>query len=174
MRRLLLFRHAKAERLQPGERDYDRILAASGRADAARLGHYIATHGLRPDHALVSPSARTVQTWETASAAFKPSPATEDERIYDASTATLFEIAAGALPGATSVMLVGHNPGLHELAIRLIAAGDIDARERLHEELPPSGLVVIDFALDAWAKLHSQSGRLERFVTPKTLDGAAN
>ena len=54
------------------------------------------------------------------------------------------------------------------------AAGDIEARERLREKLPTCGLVIIDFAFDAWSKLHPQCGRLERFVSPKTLDAAAN
>jgi phosphohistidine phosphatase len=56
----------------------------------------------------------------------------------------------------------------------LIASGDIDTRERLREKLPTSGLVIIDFALDSWSGLHPQSGRLERFVSPKTLEPAAN
>ena len=53
-------------------------------------------------------------------------------------------------------------------------AGDIDARERLREKLPTSGLVIIDFAFDDWGKLHPQSGRLERYVSPKSLEAAAN
>ena len=56
----------------------------------------------------------------------------------------------------------------------LIASGDIDARERLREKLPTSGLVIIDFAFDDWSELHPQSGRLERFVSPKTLEAAAD
>ena len=52
----------------------------------------------------------------------------------------------------------------------LIASGDVDARERLREKLPTSGLVIIDFAFDDWSKLHPQSGRLERFVSPKSLE----
>ena len=56
----------------------------------------------------------------------------------------------------------------------LVASGDIDARERLREKMPTCGLVIIDFAFDDWGKLHPQSGRLERFVTPKSLSAAAN
>ena len=63
---------------------------------------------------------------------------------------------------------------LHDLAVMLVASGDIDARERLREKLPTSGLVIIDFAFDDWGKLHPQSGRLERFVSPKSLEAAAN
>jgi phosphohistidine phosphatase len=54
----------------------------------------------------------------------------------------------------------------------LIASGDVEARERLREKLPTSGLVIVDFAFDDWSRLHPHSGRLERFVTPKSLAGA--
>ena len=67
------------------------------------------------------------------------------------------------------MLIVGHNPGLHELAIMLVASGDIETREQMREKLPTSGLLIIDFAFDDWAKLHPQSGRLERFVSPKSL-----
>ena len=56
----------------------------------------------------------------------------------------------------------------------LIASGDVEARERLNEKLPTSGLVIVEFAFDDWGRLHPQSGRLERFVSPKSLEAAAN
>jgi phosphohistidine phosphatase len=70
--------------------------------------------------------------------------------------------------------MVGHNPGLHEFAVLLIAAGDVDERERLREKLPTAGLVVIDFAIDAWSALHREGGRLDRFVVPGALDTATD
>ena len=66
-------------------------------------------------------------------------------------------------------MVIGHNPGLHETARLLIASGDVEARERLNEGLPTAGLAVIDFAGEDWRKLHPHGGRLERFVTPRSL-----
>jgi phosphohistidine phosphatase len=71
---------------------------------------------------------------------------------------------------AHSVLVIGHNPGLHEVALMLIASGGVEAREQLAEKLPTSGLVIIDFAVDAWSGLHPHSGRLERLVTPKSLE----
>ena len=62
---------------------------------------------------------------------------------------------------------MAHNPGLHELGKLLIASGDVDARERLNEGLPTSGLLVIDFVGSDWSTLHPRSGRLERFITPR-------
>jgi phosphohistidine phosphatase len=68
-----------------------------------------------------------------------------------------------------TLLVVGHNPGLHDAARRLIASGDVEARERLNEGLPTSGLVVIDFAAKDWRNLHPHGGRLERFVSPRSL-----
>ena len=75
---------------------------------------------------------------------------------------------------AHALIMVGHNPGFHEVALRLVASGDPKARERLGEKLPTSGLVVIDFAFDDWAELHPRSGRLERFVSPRLLAGESD
>jgi phosphohistidine phosphatase len=66
-------------------------------------------------------------------------------------------------------MLVGHNPGLEDLALLLIGNGDLDARRRLHTKFPTAGLCVIDLPQQGWAALHPGGGRLERFVTPKML-----
>ena len=74
MRRLLLLRHAKAEKAQPGERDHERKLAARGRDDAPQLGTYLVRHGLVPDLVVVSTAARARETWELAAAAFADPP----------------------------------------------------------------------------------------------------
>ena len=69
-----------------------------------------------------------------------------------------------------SLLLVGHNPGLAELASLLMASGDVETRQRLIEKFPTAALAVIDFALDDWGKLHPKAGRLDRFVVPRALD----
>jgi phosphohistidine phosphatase len=175
MRRLLLLRHAKTERSEPGTKDISRVLIDRGRKDAAKIGAYMASHALVPDRVVLSPAARTQETWKYAAAAFQPEPAAMSaERLYDASPHTILGVIKDTPASAHTLLLVGHNPGLHDLALLLIAAGDVDARERLREKLPTSGLAIIDFAFDNWGKLHPHSGRLERFVTPRTLEAAAN
>lgn len=175
MRRLLLLRHAKAESAAPGIVDRTRALAERGRKEAAKIGAYMASHGLVPDRVLVSPAARTQETWKHTATAFRPAPgATSVEALYDATPHAILAAIKDAPPATHTLMVVAHNPGLHELALMLVATGDVDTRERLREKLPTSGLVIIDFAFDEWGKLHPQSGRLERFVTPKSLEAAAN
>jgi phosphohistidine phosphatase len=175
MRRLMLLRHAKADRLQFGNPDRDRVLADRGLEDAPRIGAYMAHHGLAPDRALVSPAARTRQTWEPiATALAERTSVTYEERLYEASAQTIFNLVREVGRDAHVLLVVGHNPALHDLARLLIASGDVEARERLNEKLPTSGLAVIDFAFDDWGKLHAHSGRLDRFVTPRSLEEATD
>lgn len=172
MRRLMLLRHAKTERAEPGQRDRDRRLTKRGRADAPAIGAYMARHGLIPDLALVSPAKRTQETWALLAAAFAAPPRSVDEdRLYNAGTEDLLRLIAEAR-SAHALLVVGHNPGLHDVAMQLIASGDVDARERVAEKLPTSGLVVLELAFDDWSKLHRHCGRLVHFVTPKLLAGA--
>jgi len=172
MRRLLLLRHAKTERPGPGERDRDRQLTKRGRSDAPMIAAYMVHHGLEPDLALVSPAKRARETWELVAEAFpKSPPAVTDERIYDASAERLMNVIR-EVQDAQAVMVVGHNPGMHDLAVKLIATGDVEARERVAEKLPTSGLVVLDVAFDDWSRLHAGSARLERFVSPRLIGAA--
>ncbi|HEY6862210.1 MAG TPA: histidine phosphatase family protein [Pseudolabrys sp.] len=175
MRRLLLFRHAKAERSEPGMQDRDRRLIERGCKEAAKVGAYMASHALIPDRVMTSPSARTQETWKFAATAFRRPPvATSVERLYNATAHDIFSVVKETGATTHTLLIIGHNPGLHELALMLIASGDIEAREQLREKLPTSGLAIIDFALDDWSKLHPQCGRLGRFVTPRSLGVAAS
>jgi phosphohistidine phosphatase len=169
MRRLMLLRHAKTERAQPGERDRDRKLTKRGRNDAPVIGAYMTRHGLVPDLALVSPATRAQETWMLLADCFAKTPkAVSEECIYNADPQRLMGLLAET-EGAKSLVLVGHNPGLHDLAVQLIASGDVEARERIAEGLPTSGLVIIDLAFDDWSQLHPHSGRLERFISPRLI-----
>ncbi|MFD0938211.1 SixA phosphatase family protein, partial [Methylobacterium trifolii] len=76
--------------------------------------------------------------------------------------------------GAGCVILVGHNPGLQDLALRLVGSGPRDARARLSAQFPTAALAVIDFDTPDWAGIGHGGGRLERFVTPKDVDGGLN
>jgi phosphohistidine phosphatase len=148
------------------------ITAMRGRADAPVIGAYMAHHGLVPDLALVSPAKRAQETWALVAAAFAKAPRTvSDERIYNAIPETLIGVI-GETRKAHTLAVVGHNPGLHDLALQLIASGDVDMREQLNEKLPTSGLVVIDLPVDDWSLLHPHAGRLERFVSPRLIAAA--
>lgn len=175
MRRLLLLRHAKAERAQPGGNDLERSLTDRGRSDATRLGAYLARHGLTPDRVLVSTSARTRETWRGVAKAFgKAPPARFDARIYESSPQIILKVIQEAGADAATLLAIGHNPSLHDLATLLIASGDLEARQRLQEEFPTSALAVMSFAVEDWQNVHPQGGRLEHFVAPKWLETATD
>jgi phosphohistidine phosphatase len=67
------------------------------------------------------------------------------------------------------LMLVGHNPGMHELALALAGGGDKAGLRALADNLPTSGLAVFDFAVNDWSDVAFRRGKLVLFVTPKLL-----
>jgi len=121
-------------------------------------------------------SARHIsrQTQRLASALLTPCPVRYVDRLYNAGSEAILDAIKENGRTAATLLVIGHNPGLHDAARRLIASGDVEARERLNEGLPTSGLVVIDFAGDNWRRLHPRGGRLERFITPRLLKTAAD
>jgi phosphohistidine phosphatase len=169
----MLLRHAKSDLSKPGEADHDRDLNKRGRDTAPRIGRYIASHGLRPDRVLCSTARRARATWELVGAELdEPLQVVFERRLYNAPAQAVLETVRAAGDGVRSLLVVGHNPGLQELAGILIAAGDLGHREKLREKLPTGGLVVIDFALDTWADVHPRAGRLDRFIAPRGLETA--
>jgi phosphohistidine phosphatase len=168
MRRLLLLRHAKSDR-PAGVDDHERPLASRGRLDSARMGRVMAAHCLRPDLAIVSTARRTRETWELARPAFGAQIVQQDEsRIYDASAAAILDVVHEADSSLHTLLLVGHNPGLHSLILELIGTAEKSGLARLQQKFPTAGLVVIDFDIDLWTQASMGGGRLERFETPKS------
>jgi len=175
MRRLLLLRHAKSDWTGIGLKDQDRGLASRGRDSAPRIGAYMAHHALIPDLVLSSTATRARDTWSLVAEAFrKPPPVSYEERLYETAPKAILDVIQSIRANVHVLLVVGHNPGLRDLAELLIASGDVDARQRLLEKFPTAGLAVIDFAVDDWAKLHPKSGRLDRFVAPRQLDIATD
>jgi phosphohistidine phosphatase len=175
MRRLMLLRHAKTENDAPSGRDQDRRLDDRGRKDAAEIGGFVASHPPFPDYALVSPAVRAHQTWELVWAAMKdrvPPPHVElVPDIYGADPAQLLQCIRDVAAGDPQrLLLVGHNPGIHELALALTdGGGDAAGRSALADNLPTSGLAIFDFETDDWNDVAFRRGRLVLFVSPKLL-----
>lgn len=175
MRRLILLRHAKTERESPSGHDRDRRLDARGRADAPAIGQHLVERRLVPDLALVSPAARTRETFDLLAAVLKPQPTAEIVAgLYGADASDLLQIirlASGRADDKTlkSIMVVAHNPGLHELSLALIGKARDTDREALEENLPTSGVTVFRFAVDDWSDVSPRHGALELFVSPRLL-----
>src|SRR5438105_3028781 len=171
MRRLMLLRHAKTETDAPSGRDRDRRLDDRGRSDAADVGAWMARHRHVPDLVLVSTAVRAQQTWKIVTAAMKAirQPLVADlPELYGAGPSQLLQIihAVGS-ENPQRLLVVGHNPRLHELALGLIDGGDAAGRKVLGGHLPTSGLAVIDFPILDWNDVSFKGGRLQLFVSPK-------
>ncbi|AUX78170.1 SixA phosphatase family protein [Sinorhizobium fredii] len=166
-RRLMLLRHAKSA-WPEGVADHRRPLAGRGRKAAPVIGAYMAEQGLVPDLALVSTARRAQETWELVAEAL---PASVDSRdavgIYEVAAKAILGVIRGVEPSVRSLLLVGHNPGMEELA--LLLAGEGEALPRLREKFPTAALAVIDFDAGQWSEIEPSSGRLVRFVTPRML-----
>jgi phosphohistidine phosphatase len=170
MRRLMLLRHAKSDWSGAGQRDIDRPLSARGRSAAPHVGEYMALQGLVPDKVLVSSAQRTRETWELVSPAYKKLPASAIEpRVYDATPDRLLDIIRATDAGVHALLVIGHNPGMEELADTLVVTGDPVSRDQMDEKFPTAALAVIDFPTDDWRELAPGTGRLDRFVTPRSL-----
>ena len=172
MRRLMLLRHAKSDWSASGQTDHERGLALRGKTAAPLMGRYMASQALVPDHAIVSTAARTRETWRLVAEAFpqKP-PASYEDRIYEAEPDAILAAIAKAPVSATTLLVVGHNPGFHETAMLLVASGDKRARAKLSAKFPTAALAVIDFDVESWSAIRPGSGRLERFETPRAIGG---
>jgi len=171
MLRLMLFRHAKSDRPE-GVADFDRPLAPRGRRQSEAMGKYMAAHGLVPELSVVSTAKRTQETWRIALPAFKaPVPQSDEPRIYEASPDDLLQVVREMSDEKRIVMLVGHNPGMAQLAQYVTGSGHPRAMARLEREYPTAALAVIDFKLSSWAQVAEHGGYLERFETPATVSG---
>lgn len=168
MLRLLLLRHAKAAS-PAGVLDLDRPLAQRGQEASAVMANYIKSEFLAPDLALVSPARRTQETWEIVHPIIGEVPSRHDGRIYEAPFARLLTVLQEVEADARTVLMIGHNPGFEDLASFLIGEGDMEGIMRLGSKYPTAGLAVIDFSVESWSEVKRKSGRLERFVTPKSI-----
>lgn len=168
MRRLLLLRHAKSE-WADGVSDADRALAPRGRNAAPRIGAYLAEQRLFPDLTLVSDARRARETWELVRRALPERPMEFEPRIYEAPTDRLLTILKETGDEVETLLMVGHNPGFAGLARTLAGNGDPAGLARLAEKYPTAGLAVLTFPVERWSEVAPRSGRLEAFVTPKSL-----
>jgi len=119
MDRLILLRHGKAEADATSGQDFDRALTERGRRDTVLVCKALAKAGLDPDLVLVSPAARTLQTWEAGAALFARAEVRIVPALYDLSAADVFALAQAEGRQAHTVLIVGHNPGLGDLSARL-------------------------------------------------------
>jgi len=168
MKQLLLLRHAKSSWDDPDLDDFDRPLAERGSKAARLIGRELAARGWLPDQVLVSSALRTRDTWRLVAAELPAHPRIVfADALYDASAADILSQIRLADPSSGCLAVVGHNPGLEDLAKQLAGSGsEAKARKRLEEKFPTAALARFVFDGD-WSGL--SSGRLTHCLRPKDL-----
>jgi phosphohistidine phosphatase len=191
-RRLVLLRHAKSA--WPDLPDHDRPLAGRGRGDAPAIGRWLRETGCIPDLVWCSTAERATQTWQLAAAELGADPPVSYEpRMYGATGGELADLIRQAPARTSTLLLVGHNPGIQELAVTLSAADgdrdtaaagdtgnapdagavgeqDAEALERAARKFPTAALAILEFGGD-WPELSAGSALLVSFVVPRELRG---
>ncbi|MEU3726595.1 histidine phosphatase family protein [Streptomyces sp. NPDC031705] len=165
-RRLVLVRHAKAVP-KGGIEDFDRALADRGRADAEAMGHRVGRSPLGVGLVLCSPAKRTRQTWQLMQPSLADQPAAVfDDDLYNASADTLLSAVTATDDGIPGVLLVGHNPGIHELAAALPGDGPENLLRQLRDAFPTCAVAVFDFS-GGWRDVARGAGQLTALWTPR-------
>jgi|SRR5882757_1301804 len=162
---LLLLRHAKSSWDDPTLADHERPLARRGRRAAEAIGEHLRAEGLRPSLVVCSPAQRTRETLELLSLV-GPEVRLEDA-VYDASESELAAVVRGLPEVVKSVLVIGHNPALGDLAARLSGQDRSEEANRLREKFPTGALAVFE-SEETWRDLASGGGtRLASFRTPR-------
>ncbi|MDA8319478.1 MAG: histidine phosphatase family protein [Actinomycetota bacterium] len=174
-RTLVLLRHAKSA-WPEGVPDHDRPLAGRGRRDAPAAGQWLRQAGHIPDLVLCSTAARARQTWQLAEAEIGArSPVTFEPEVYGATADILLNLIRRLPAAARTVVVVGHDPALPELALSLAGgpggqpppAAGADA-DRMRVKFPTAAMAVLEIG-GGWAEVGPGAARLAGFITPRDL-----
>jgi phosphohistidine phosphatase len=168
MKVLYLLRHAKSSWDDPGLDDADRPLAPRGQRAARAVALHMDRTGISPALVLCSPARRTRDTLDLVRSGLPPATRVRmEDRLYGADPAEILQILRGLPDALPSVMIVGHNPTMQELALSLASSGD--GLESLATKFPTAALAELLLPVDRWSKVEARKAQLTAFVTPKEL-----
>jgi phosphohistidine phosphatase len=188
----MLLRHAKSSWEDPSLNDFDRPLAPRGEAAAPRIGAYMAEHDLAPELVLCSPAVRARQTLDLVLPHLGGNPTVVYEEAFYLATPAVMLARLRKVEGPPArsppqrarvmlarlrkveakvrrVLVIAHDPGMQALAVELAGTGEPKALQAIAAKFPTAALAVLRFNLGEWAKIRAGKGRLELFITPKTL-----
>ena len=172
MKILGLLRHAKSDWDDTSQRDFDRGLNARGRKGAVAIGEHIRTHGVKWDKVLASPAVRVKLTLESALPDVTP---IYDERLYLASFDTIVEtiesLAGSGAEEAKTILISGHNPGLQDVLLELVAPGKENPLfKEAVVKFPTAAYAVLECDIAHWSELKRYCAELVHFARPRDLD----
>jgi phosphohistidine phosphatase len=176
VRTIFVLRHAKSDWNDPSLDDFDRPLAPRGLAAAPRIGRFLRDRGFVPERVLCSTAARARATWNLVAKEIGTAPAAElSDALYLAPKQKILAMVRALPDDCASVLVVGHNPGLHDLVLGLAGAkSNAKLLKRIERGFPTAAFAVLVFDVDRWRNVADYGGRLETFVRPKSLDSTPN
>jgi phosphohistidine phosphatase len=164
---LYLLRHAKSSWDSPTLHDHDRPLAPRGIRACAAMTAHMREHDVSPELVICSTAVRTRLTLDGVRGGLGGSPAvTYEARVYEATAASLLEVIQGIPAGTTSAMVIGHQPGIGNLASRLAESGERVGD--LERKFPTAALATLELDRE-WADAGDRCAVLSSFVKPKEL-----
>jgi phosphohistidine phosphatase len=168
MKRLYLLRHAKSSWKDTSVPDHDRPLAGRGRRAAKAIARHLRDQAIEPDLVLCSSARRARETLDRLEKALGASSVQVEDELYAASATQLLDRVREVPDGVESVMLIGHNPGLQELALDLArpspTAGELAAK------YPTAALAMLELGASSWRELDHGSAELVALVRPRDLE----
>ena len=167
---LFLMRHAKSSWKDPSLDDFHRPLNKRGRTAAPLMARWMKQRGIRPELALVSSAKRTRETWKLLKQErLKVNSVVTMKRLYLASSAELLQIIQGIDSEVQSLLLIGHNPGLHILLKSLLTPEPKTVDPSVFTKFPTSAFAHLTFEVTNWSDVAPMGGNLYRYMTPKRL-----
>jgi phosphohistidine phosphatase len=166
MKRLILVRHAKTEQSSSSGSDFDRKLTSRGHSDSKLVADVLLKKGFKPSLMISSPAVRAIETAQIMASAFSihTNEIVIAPFIYDGNTTAGFLDGLATLCGnVESVMVVGHNPDMAMLSMKLTS-------ENFYS-FPTTSITVIDFEIDHWTEMQVGHGKLEYHISPKMIKG---
>ncbi len=164
---LIILRHGQAKNAGISEHDHNRSLTLRGREEAMGAGEALADRDFVPDLVLCSTATRTRETLEEIQNSFPEElPVTYSQKIYNASEIDLINQVATIPENTNKLLLIGHNPGLYQLALALAKGGDKQMHNELQMQFPTCALVVINFEGE-WQNIAHAHSKLALFATPQ-------
>jgi phosphohistidine phosphatase len=167
-RRLYLVRHAKSSWKDEGLADHDRPLARRGRRAAKAIGRHLREQGVEPELVLCSTARRVRETLEGMEPALRRGAIRVEPQLYGAGAAELLARLHEIAPAVRSVMVIGHNPALEQLALLLARHGS--TRSELEAKFPTGALATLAFRGPGWAALDRGTTELIEFIRPRDLE----
>ncbi|MSP82753.1 MAG: histidine phosphatase family protein [Alphaproteobacteria bacterium] len=172
---LLLLRHFKSSHSDPGVADHDRTLNARGRAAGSAMARRLRDLPIRPGLVLCSTARRTCESLEAVRAALPANAVVRhDPTLYLGGAGAILRQIRTHGGHHTAVLVIAHNPDVHELGLSLAADGDRTAMVHMRSKYPTGGLAILSAEDRTWADLGPRSLRLQAFVRPEDLEPQAH